>query len=92
MADDEPDRQFDSENPRRLVSTLFFFFTYLLVFINNYYNFCLYFSLYYCKLCYSKLFLSVNSVKIINLSTLNVTYNQQSEQRCLLSLKVFVCR
>ena len=37
MADDEPDRQFDSKNPRRLVSTLFFFFllTYLLVVINE---------------------------------------------------------
>ena len=37
MADDEPDRQFDSKNPRRLVSILFFFFllTYLLVFINE---------------------------------------------------------
>ena len=34
MADDEPDRQFDFENSRRLVSTLFFF-TYLLVFINE---------------------------------------------------------
>ena len=35
MADDEPDRQFDSKNPRRLVSILFLFFTYLLVFINE---------------------------------------------------------
>ena len=36
MADDEPDRQFDSKNPRRLVSTLFFFLlTYLLVVINE---------------------------------------------------------
>ena len=38
MADDEPDRQFDSKNPRRLVSILFFFFyllTYLLVVINE---------------------------------------------------------
>ena len=37
MADNEPDRQFDSKNPRRLVSTFFFFFllTYLLVVINE---------------------------------------------------------
>ena len=35
MADNEADRQFDSESPRRLVSTLFFFFTYLLAFINE---------------------------------------------------------
>ena len=35
MADDEPERQFDSKNPRRLVSIFFFFFTYLLVFINE---------------------------------------------------------
>ena len=35
MADDEPDRQFDSKNPPRLVSILLLFFTYLLVFINK---------------------------------------------------------
>ena len=36
MADNEPDRQFDSRNPRRLFSTLFFFLlTYLLVFIHE---------------------------------------------------------
>jgi len=33
VADDEPDRQFDSKNPRRLVSILFFFF-YLLTYLS----------------------------------------------------------
>ena len=33
MTDDEPDCQFDSKNPRRLVSTLFFFF-YLLTYLS----------------------------------------------------------